>query len=65
MQFICTRCSVAPGVMVTELGEAKGTTLAHELEKVLMSKLGHDQDRIRDEFKNKGPCLAGTDTYYV
>ena len=37
---------------VTELGEfgaAKRTTLAYELEKVLMSKFGNDQDRIRDE----------------
>ena len=38
---------------VEELGEAKGTTLAYELEKALMSKFGIDQDRIRDEFKHK------------
>ena len=44
------------GLCVTELdefGEAKGATLAHELEQVLMSKFGDDQYRIRDEFNNK------------
>ena len=41
---------------VTELdalGETKGTKLARELEKVLMSKFDNDEGRIRDEFKNK------------
>ena len=38
------------GLIVT--GEAK-RTLAHELEQVLLSKIGNDQDRLRDAFKRK------------
>ena len=56
------------GLSVTELdelGEAKGATLAYELEKVIMSRFGNDQDRIRDEFKKQVPWLLGAETYYV
>ena len=56
------------GLSVTELdelGQAKGTTLAHELEKVLMSQIGDDQDRICDEFNKQVPWLSGTETSYV
>ena len=45
-------------------GEAKGT-FAHELEKVLLSKFGNDQDRLRDAFKNKVLWFSGTATSYV
>ena len=38
---------------LSEIGEAIGITVAYELEQVLMSKYGDDQDCIRDEFNNK------------
>ena len=50
------------GLSVTELddlGEARGTTLAYELEKVPMSKFGNDQDRIRDELKQTSSMAFG------
>ena len=47
------------------LGETKGTTLARELEKVLMSKFDNDEGRIRDELKNQVAWLSGTETSYV
>ena len=47
------------------LGETKGTTLARELEKVLMSKFDNDEGRICDEFKKQVPWLSGTETSYV
>ena len=48
-----------------ELGEAKGATLAYELEKVLRSKFENYQDLIRDEFQKQVQSLSGTATYYV
>ena len=50
------------GLSVTELdtlGETKGTTLACELEQVLMSKFGDDEGRIRDEFKKTSLMVFG------
>ena len=51
-------------LLVTEDGEPKGTTLAHEMEQALINKFGNEYD-FRTLFRNKVPWLSGTETSYV